>query len=636
MAIEFDCPHCQLHYRLKDELAGKTATCKNCRKKIVIPEAGPNDAEAAEAAEAAALKALNEEPAKNEQEEAAKKIIPVECPHCNHKWTEPIERAGKNALCKNPECKQRIKIPEPKDEGQYDWRQTKTQGPSLAKKNVEKPKDVQDAGDVKQLSDATVRKTILEEELEPRPLRQKVMFVLLAAAAVGGAAFGIRSCVTTTTTNQEDRLMQDAQEEFAKGAESYAKDELPLDTAVLHIAAGEHALRHNKKEKLKEALDQFAKAREVLRPGIAPARNALCGELAVALLMLGGTEEQARDQVRIRWTQETGGRYQPNERVFNVFEELRTTLALVQGADLDFRTHLARRLTRELVKHGQPALAVELIPLALFNQAELPEAKAVVALEVHRAERGSSVARTVADDLKGRSAEALRSAPSAQILFSALKTEKAPAPFSPPGPGAVTDPVRYAYTGILVLEDKPKEALELASRQTSLPDQQLRALTLYADLAVDAGPALDVASGVLAANKDRKDAKVSPYFALRLAQIAATVGRHEQAKQFALSIPDESLKAWAQGEVVRIRLAAAPKDKGDEGWVELPDDPKKFRAGHAWARLWLARQSARISGDRAAAVKEVSAWPSPLVPFGKAGVALGLQDNNKALGPQDK
>jgi hypothetical protein len=57
MAIEFDCPHCRLHYRLKDELAGKAATCKSCRNKIVIPNpvTVPLDAEAAEAAALAAL-----------------------------------------------------------------------------------------------------------------------------------------------------------------------------------------------------------------------------------------------------------------------------------------------------------------------------------------------------------------------------------------------------------------------------------------------------------------------------------------------------------------------------------------------------------------------------------------------------
>src|SRR5262249_20782729 len=131
-----------------DELAGKTATCKNCRKKIVIPNpvtipddtplpAPPTDLEAAASA------ALADEPVKAEDE--AKKIIDVECPHCNHKWTEPIERAGKNTLCKNPECKARVKIPEPKDDGQYDWQHKKSKLPEGAKQNQEKLEGVVDA-----------------------------------------------------------------------------------------------------------------------------------------------------------------------------------------------------------------------------------------------------------------------------------------------------------------------------------------------------------------------------------------------------------------------------------------------------------------------------------------------------------
>jgi DNA-directed RNA polymerase subunit RPC12/RpoP len=636
MAIEFDCPHCRLHYRLKDELAGKTAACKGCRHKIVIPNPVrvPDDTPLpipldAEAAEAAALAALADDAAKT-QEDAANRTIPVECQYCAHKWTEPIARAGKNTLCRNPECKQRIRIPEPKDEGQYDWRQTRTKGPSLAKQNQEKLEGVQDAAEVKQLSHETVKETLLEVEYEPRPLKQKVLFVLIGVGLLTSAVFGARYAMQSRTENKEDRLMQEAQGELARdvAADSYPKDELPLFTAVGHIAAGEHAVRHDTKEKLREALDQFAKAREVLRPGAAPARSAVCGELAVALLALGGTDAQVRDEVRIRWVPESGGKYRPNERVFTVFEELRTTLGLVQGADADFRAHLARRLTRELVARGLGAMALELLPLALFAPAELVEARALVALELYRADRNSSAARGAADELKGRPSDALAKAPSAQILFSALKTEKAPIFLSPPGPGggAITEPVRFAYTGIAVLDGRPEDALRVAQRPSSSPDGQLRALTLCADWSADPGPALDAAFALLSASKDRKDVKLSPFSALRLVQIAAATGKYELAKQIALLIPDEGLRAWALGDAVRVRLLAAPKEKGEDAAVEVPDDSRKLRAGQAWGRMWIARQNTRISGNRAAEVKAVTAWPAPMVPFGKAGVALGLQD----------
>ena len=37
MTISFNCPHCGQAYKLQDGLAGKTATCKKCKQKILVP-----------------------------------------------------------------------------------------------------------------------------------------------------------------------------------------------------------------------------------------------------------------------------------------------------------------------------------------------------------------------------------------------------------------------------------------------------------------------------------------------------------------------------------------------------------------------------------------------------------------------
>jgi hypothetical protein len=43
MAIVFNCPFCQHGYWVKDDLTGRTATCKTCRQKIVIPKPNVSD-----------------------------------------------------------------------------------------------------------------------------------------------------------------------------------------------------------------------------------------------------------------------------------------------------------------------------------------------------------------------------------------------------------------------------------------------------------------------------------------------------------------------------------------------------------------------------------------------------------------
>lgn len=641
MAIEFNCPHCAHAYRLKDELAGKTATCKTCRNKIVIPQpvTVPDDvpdlsAEEAAAKEAEALAALADQPTQA-AEEATAALIPVECPHCNHKWTEARARAGKRALCPNPECRQLIKIPEPKDDKTLDWRQKNTKLPEGAKQNFEKLEGVQDAADLRHVGGQALRDAdATGEEFEPRPLRQKVMFVLVPLAVLALTAFGIRSCYVGRIEGKEDRLMQEAQDEFAKGPAALpageAPPEVPLCTALLYAAAGEYAVRNDSPDKVKDALEQFARGRDAVRkapPSLA--RTAVGGELAVAALVMGGTEQQARDQLRIRWSPDLAGtKVRVNERVFTILDELRQSLALVKDADFEFRNHLTRRLTRELMKHGQGQLAVELIPVALFNPPEQDEAKAVIALEILRADKASTIPADVARDLKARGAELVRGVPtpaSAQTLFLMLDGDKPQRVVSPPTTDPVSDASRFAYVGKLLLDNQPDDALKLALRRGGL-EGQVRALVLCADWSADPTAALDAAFGLAAANAKRKE--VSPYSVLRLAQIAADKGKHDKARDFAKLIQDDGLEAWARGSAVRLRVAGS-KDKADVEWAELPDDPKKLRAGHEWGRLWVARQNTRASGDRSAEVKAVAAWPAAAVPFGKAGVALGLQDRDK-------
>src|SRR5262249_17952775 len=134
MAIEFNCPHCKTHYRLKDEFGGKTATCKNpdCRKVIPIPKSGSQFLTSAPAdLHAIAAAAFADEAAKGAKR--AELMIPVTCSGCDYAWTVEASKEGKNVRC--PECGKVVRVPVRKKEEKADWR-TRGGGPSLAKRET--------------------------------------------------------------------------------------------------------------------------------------------------------------------------------------------------------------------------------------------------------------------------------------------------------------------------------------------------------------------------------------------------------------------------------------------------------------------------------------------------------------------
>jgi hypothetical protein len=428
---------------------------------------------------------------------------------------------------------------------------------------------------------------------------------------------------------QDDRLVTDALKEFAEAAE---KPQGPLSAAVLEMAAAEYFLRKPEPQ-LKDAHAHLTRARSELQKdagrAAAAERNALLGELALATVALGGTDEEVRAEKRFKWMPDLPGTRQLriNEKVNSVHTELRQTLDLLRPADFDFKAAVTRRLTRELVRRGQAELAAG-IPVMLFTEPEQAEAKAIIALEIYRLDRGSDKARQIADELKGLlgGGTAGRSPlpASAQTLWLVLGTDKAPTVVTPPGGGEVLEGTRVAYTGLHLLQDRPAEALALVGRPGP-PTGQLRALVVYAEWAPDPGPAFPTALGVIAAAAVKKET-LPQSAVLRLVQLAAEAGKAEDAKALADTITDDGLKSWARADAVRLRLGPRSQEpRVDEGVAELPDTPAKLRVGHAWARLAVARHNARVENSRD--TKPVDGWPAGTIrPFGLVGIALGVQD----------
>lgn len=657
MAIEFNCPHCVTPYKLKDELAGKKATCKNpsCRQVITIPALRatvPPTAKSPpkpppprpEDIEAAALAALADAP---KEEQPADTPIPVVCAFCDHTWTEPRDKAGKNVLCPNPECRQRNKVPVPKDDKPANWRET-AQGPSLAKQNFEKPADVMDA-EAKVVSKAAwVEGGGADQDLEPIPLKRKLFFATLVAVPAVALVYGVVWLISMRTNNVNDRFVEDALKEMKKGEAELPGGEGALYWAMLHTAAGEYELyeRENRPEALKKALKSFTKARDDLRQSAqkddpkkpsGTARYAAGSELALVQLLLGGTDDEVKEGVRYRWLPRTAGpRQRINEKMVDVHTELQRTLQVILPADYDQRTALARRLTRELVKKGQVELAADL-PVMLFAGPEQAEAKAVIALEVFRADKGHPFPRQAADDLKAMLSKGVPEKTvfpsSAAVLWKAVGTEKVPNLGDGKLPAAgqsVSDNTRTIAVGLALLEGRTDDAVEAARRPGSL-QSQLKAAVQIAEWSPDPGQILDVAAAQVeraTAGKKGVDAIPPASLLLRLAQLGAAAGKPEPAKALANMIADDGLKAWAKADA--LRLAATPGSPLDEAAFEAPDDAAKLKAGHAWGRYWVARHNTRVSGDSTKQKKVVEGWPKGTVqPLGLAGIALGLRDRSR-------
>lgn len=637
MAIVFDCPHCRTPYRLRDELAGKKAKCKNpaCGHVLDIPQPGappaangkaPSSAEV----EAAAMAALADEAP---EQTAAATAIPMTCAACDHHWTEPPERAGKNVLC--PECQHRQKVPVPKDPAKRDWRAGPT-GPSLAKENFEQPADVMSAGEAKVVS----RKALEEAdatnvEYEPVPFERKAMWAAIVLTPLLLIAGGVWYAVTTVRSQGHDRLMEQALDGFAAAHGELAPAEAPVCEAVLQTAAGEYHLRQDRdrKKALEEARDRFTRARAKLteaakaddpRRPTGPERYAAAAELAVAQLGLGGTDDEVNDEVRYRWVPEavTGRALRANEKPKHVHDELSRTLPLVQQpGDPDLRAALARRLTQVLVKKGQAGYALDQLPALLFTDADRAEGRAWIALEVYRHDKGSDRPRQVADDLRGQLDKGA-GGPAFQTLARVTGPDAGP----PPGAEA-GDPGRLAAVGQALLQDRAAEALELAKRPGWSPAGRLRALVLCAEWGPDAGAAAEAALAAITADgKPKRETGLPPFAVVRLVQLAALAGKPDPARALADTLAEDGLRAWALGDVIRGGSLGGSTAKVEEDAAEAPDDPKKARAGHAWGRLWLARHNTRATGDAADVRRKVDLSPAWAKPFGLAGIALGLKD----------
>ena len=640
MAIETQCPYCSKAYRLKDDLAGKRVTCGNpsCRKAFTVggdpsangahaPVAKPRaKAPASPPVDADALAASLFAETSGEAVPEDKRVIAITCPGCDHKWDVPWSMQGKNVLC--PECRYRVKVPEQKA-GKVDWRDPTAGGPSLRK--IEKLEGAAGTVDARMVSGESLQKGgVFEDNTEPRPRWHFVAAGLLAFAVVAGIAFGAFSLFKGKREDKQNKYMDEAVAEVTEPRDTQLPPaEAPLFRTGVLILAGEYAVKQDDPKKLKEALDLFAKARQELDSAPAsPGRDLLFGELAAVLVLLGGDDSQVEKQVRIRWVpapaRDTRARSEGKinnvqELLVDLFKQMRH-----EGKPVSYaaREHVARRVTRDLAARGQPNLTAQILPLAFPD--ELALAKAIVSVEAYKASGDMEKARAAAAELVSLTPPNT-SLPNASALMMALDqpTTGALKLDLPSGTDAVAPAPRLAYVTLYLLKNKVDEALTLAQRRGSLnPEDQLQALALIAEWS-DAGPAAQaVQAAAEVVGKLPKGTNPQDLTLVRLALQAGRVNQPDKVEVFAKAIQKDEYRAWAKFEALRAQSAA-----GDASAAVVPENPKDQKAGHALARYAVYRNNARATGDAKPYLSEIDALaPGIFRPYGKAGLALGLQD----------
>jgi len=488
-----------------------------------------------------------------------------------------------------------MKIPEQKVAKPSDWRDNSGK-PSMAR--VEQLEGVVASSEARGVSGSSlVQSGVLKEELEPRPKWHLAAFILVPIIMLATIVFGIVYVIQTAGEEKQEKFMADALKDMQENTDTpLPKDEPPLFRAMLYIAAGEYAARQDEPARTKEAIAHFEHARQELTlASSSTVRDFLFSELAVAQLNLGGEEEQVLGQQKIRWQQGRVHRGSVEGKIYNVQEEIRSTLEKMKKdgkiCPKDARLFAIRRVASELAKRGQADLINENFYGQIFEPGEETlEAMALVAIEIKRVKSDFDVSMAK---------ESTKSSKVAQSYFESA--------------------------------DNPKAAVDKARTSTEGFDTRLRTIALVAEWSADPGEAVKAAAELVTGMTARDS--VAEFTLVRLGAQAGRANQPKNADMFADKAAKKETKIWLKGESLRNLLPFGYKDKlfAEDDLDKLPTDPKDFRAGHAWARLALARHNAGATGDQSKlTVAKYDGWgKGTFKPFGLAGLALGLQDREK-------
>jgi hypothetical protein len=178
----------------------------------------PLDEPPPENVEEEALAALADEPPPPPVEDEGPQTIDFKCQWCDEDVKLPIELAGKQAQCPNPECKRIVKVPLPKKEEKKDWRKMDRKGPAGA--IINQPEALENAWGTEEANkaraDSLAQAGIGVPQKPPRGilgwLKIGVIAIAILAAITGVSFFGYKRF----TTNREEVKIDDVKQLAAK------------------------------------------------------------------------------------------------------------------------------------------------------------------------------------------------------------------------------------------------------------------------------------------------------------------------------------------------------------------------------------------------------------------------------------
>lgn len=597
MAIVFDCPHCKTNYRLKDEFAGKTATCKNpnCRKVIPIPKPVAVAASSKKLdVDAVAAAAFSDEPVAQE-ESGPGEMIQVTCIGCDHMWQVESEKEGKNVLC--PECRKANRVPERKKAEKADWRGGPNK-PSLAKVETGLDRDgAWTSANVGGISTKTAQEIMKERDAveEPEVRRKK----LIKRGSIGlllmlGLGVGIYFLVKGRKASNQEANMSEA----VKAIKGEGGTNDPAYLALIYRASGEYQIRSSKNaDETKEALTSLQLARNTAKRVKGQDLNGAMRDVAVTLVELLGTTEQLENSERLS-TKE-------------VVSEIRQAIQAIP--DPEAMADAVRAVTRKCAEKNQSAMAETIA----HNSPNPKEMLGQVGLELLRIDR---------DKYRGDAEKIATGAPTAtEPSMQALRIVLG---VTPKKNDSKDPPPAVAWVaGAEALALKGEFANIRSAVSRAKVEDRIRALAAAGHAAVEKNPAdatpLVEEAAKLLTTEGKGNPLVSPWVGVRVCRLLGQLGKFELGEAVAKSLPDDKTQAWGQLEVFRGRLASSKDKKAEDAWLDAVGDPAKLAAA-VKAYEEIARHNTRVGENYSAIIKT---WDKGKVqPFGTAGVVLGDLD----------